>query len=803
MSTLTGITLGMALPEMVISALPQLPVGMYEQFCKNFCNHIAFMNTEYRGMISTGNFIERRYEDWRAHTRLLMSLLPPQLKEMVAGYMISNWRQEGYLFTVGLSLVDAANITHELTEQSPYYLSLTRAFNDIDAIADYKKVITVVHLAKNRQQAEWLVHSLRHWRDKLLDATRLKNGPTNTKTRFERLERVCQAIFDRQVRNPQPALVWAPLCIDSIASLFAFVNTIERDPQHYGLDDANFEYMKDTFRNLFVRYLSFDAVAGGGFGCYAHKIACFMAKSIMDYGVSCNHMVESMQEIFELLPSHFKKLSATDATDAPPMRFEVFMGCILSYPDKNYLSPAVLAAFKKRLFAIQPDLFKDCVWAVIYTFMTPQNIQALMANISLEHEQVLQVVNHPRRGRLLLGMVPNPTTIPQLVALGFSLEARGTHQQTALMQACQIGNIPVIQGLLAAGAHQLSLDDAGNTAAYHAAVLSSTPMLNRVRILSFFSTECLNYQAGPERKTVLMEVVMGNLSQAEKMVLVQALVAQGVRVDLETIYGQTAVDMAYTLGLEQLATLLRGHLYADPDFIDRGQALEMLQPQIGKYSQQAPEVEHIQLQLQRLFPNPYSKVRKQRIEQILQASEQGASSALGATNALPTDRIIDASGRGDFMTYQSYVNLRLTNSLHQYLRQSLSTIAELPPMVEIENFAQYLEQIVLQRPNRTESSLELDDIPSVDPITQDSLTCSIPHMHDLLTSIGTRNEAWRCLHEGLSNPERFIEMLENITGVDQSEKEEWVSLYHQGKVSLQMVHAVAQKLEPSRKRARQ
>lgn len=324
--------------------------------------------------------------------------------------------------------------------------------------------------------------------------------------------------------------------------------------------------------------------------------------------------------------------------------------------------------------------------------------------------------------------------MPDLLACGFDINARGSHQQTALMQAALRGNVSLVRSLLDHHAQVCMQDDAGRTALGYTLITGSASVADKHRMLDWLvgvDRRLLDLSIGAEQLSPLMlfikERVEGlhNVPDDEMVALTSRLLELGLRPEVQNAYQETAADMAYRGSLQPVGELLCQRMYVGSDFLDYGQALELVDQRVGA---EVPlhVITHVRDQMQLLFTYEHTKIRRELIErEIAQAVGQGgqSSSAAGSLN-----RIVDADGRRQFMTFGSYRKLVVSGSLHQFLRAHTS----IDDMREVVHFGAYLRQSLATAGMPEGRLLTFDDYPAVDPVTQEGLQISLEQFHELL-----------------------------------------------------------------------
>jgi hypothetical protein len=348
-------------------------------------------------------------------------------------------------------------------------------------------------------------------------------------------------------------------------------------------------------------------------------------------------------------------------------------------------------------------------------------------------DQVEQNVTHG----MFLGQLRTEREIiflPDLLALGIDINARSSHQQTALMQGALWGNLPLVRSLIDYGAQVSLQDDFGRTALGYALVSGISSVAEKSDMLAWLvaaDQSVLGMSTGPEQLTPLMLFIKDRVEgfhlipEDEMVALSQRLLDLGLRPEVLNAYHETAADIAYRGALQQVGQLLCQRMYAGSDFLDYGQAVELVDSRVGV---EVPlhVMTHLRDQMRLLFTYEHTKIRRELIErEIAQAVGQVGSAS---SSSASIDRIIDADGRRQFMTFGSYRKLLVSGSLHQFLRAQAST----SDMREVLRLGTYIRQSLVTSELPGGRLLTFDDYPAVDPVTQEGLQISLEQFHELL-----------------------------------------------------------------------
>lgn len=386
-------------------------------------------------------------------------------------------------------------------------------------------------------------------------------------------------------------------------------------------------------------------------------------------------------------------------------------------------------AFEELLRNIRTDQLSESYGQRSIQNLKPDKAAAVL-NLPYEGGFLLPVFLHNIRSQLLF---------PLLVHAGFNINARGKHEQTALMQCAMRGNIAMFDALMHHGADGLLVDDASRTVVDYIFISSRLShdqrkdLLNRVLV---YQPQLAAIVATTEGLSPVMNYIKIhqelNLSHTEEQMIeyIDILINRGVSIQAQTIYGLTAVDMAYAAHLNQLGHYLAERLYAQDAsdtnrYITYAQALEIFNQECASLTD-LQVVERMRDQLTALYRFEHTRVRTNT---VIDEIRQNLTTATQVVNdPYAQQRVIDADGNGSFISFSSYRQLVLTNTLHRAFKQAIRPDA----FVEIPSLAAYLLMLGQQRNSLNNGLLSFDHYPSLDPVTQEGLQITLTEFNALL-----------------------------------------------------------------------
>jgi hypothetical protein len=427
----------------------------------------------------------------------------------------------------------------------------------------------------------------------------------------------------------------------------------------------------------------------------------------------------------------------------------------------------------------------------------------------------VDVLNYACGGSLLLSRVHQQGAIeflPDLMAAGADINARGTHQQTVLMQCVLRGNLSMAEVLIQANADLELVDDADRTIidillispiaiddkkTLIRLVLEKKPLLaNRVsteerltpllRFVKFVTEQAQHRQL--QRSQELLQKL-----QEETCMVIEECTTLGCSLAAESLYQTNAADMAHMGGLPYVCSFIAQRLYATSDadqdpYLSRADALVM-------FNQRCELLENIDLvqALQAEFSSRYkfdhTKIRQSLVEEFIeQIMTRGHQSSV----VRDIHRIVDADGQGSFATFASYREMIITQTLHMMFKRAISPDA----IQEIDSLTDHLCAIVVRRSTGSHpSSVELsfDHYPVHDPVTLEGFIIQLDELHKLL--LRTEKNAMHAFVQRAYQNEAALADACRSTGIGEDELSDAVALYRLGKVNLATVRYFVENAE--------
>lgn len=429
----------------------------------------------------------------------------------------------------------------------------------------------------------------------------------------------------------------------------------------------------------------------------------------------------------------------------------------------------------------------------------------------LKPEFATAVLNLSHGGSLLVSHFKTPQHIallPHLITAGLDINARGTHQQTALMQSVLRRNYATAEALMHHGA-RLDLVDDNDRTIIDIVLLPLMPSDTRKLLLRTFLTKepmLANRLSTDERLTPLMRFAKCHIERLQSSEDVQSMVGplqefmcdiiqecmlHGCSLAPESLYHVNLADIAHLGGLPQVCEFVAERLYASsPDeqdpYISHSEALAIFNERCSTL-ENVDLMRSLQHKFAQLFTYDHTKIRR---SVVLQAIADILSSGDASVPVRDGNRIIDADGNGSLVTFDSYRQMVVTQTLHRMFNRTI----ELGQMQEVDSLAHYLCALKARRLHAGASSsdqqLTFDDYPVRDPLTLDGFIISLHELRTLLSM------TQRCpIHALISNAFQNEGSLRDAclaTGIVEDEVQSLCELYRQGMVNLATVRHVVE-----------
>jgi ankyrin repeat protein len=369
---------------------------------------------------------------------------------------------------------------------------------------------------------------------------------------------------------------------------------------------------------------------------------------------------------------------------------------------------------------------------------TIENQHALFAKIisSIREPYKTAFIRHRGTGQLLLAKIElhNLPLIETLIAHGADINARGTHRQTALMQAILRNNLPCMLKLLDLGADVSLIDDSDRT------VVDFTLLRQNIPALCYIADRhphLLNRQSTAQRLTPFVRHLldyqgMEISTDQEKMLLRIGLILtqRGFDPIIETLYGENTADIAHRMHLEELCKGISSVMYdkdaSEDCYLNAGQGLDFLKSLTKNRS--VIFMHNLSELKKRLYKYEHTHIRQSVLHEELQKIEAGPQEA---SPKIDDEAIVDSNQNGSFMTFASYNNLCMNGILHTMPTHATAPAGGMKPARP--TLAAYLLELAAKKGRH---ELTLDDYPVIDPATLEGFQISHAEFKELLDATG-------------------------------------------------------------------
>lgn len=398
-------------------------------------------------------------------------------------------------------------------------------------------------------------------------------------------------------------------------------------------------------------------------------------------------------------------------------------------------------------------------------------------------------IRHRGAGQLLLAEISheNLPLIDILVANGADINARGTHQQTALMQAILKNNFLCMHKLLALGADTTLTDDADRTI-FDFALLS-----NNIQIILHLADrypELANRRSTPQQLTPFIRHLLNHQTipmnadvESALIYIGLQLIHRGFNPAIETLYGENTADVAHRMNLDELCTRISSIMYASAPasdrYLDPQEGLDFLKSQT-KNRDVAFMAKLSQLK-KRLYKYEHTRVKQSVLYAELKKIETAPEEM---PEAIDDECIVDSNQAGSFMTYGSYNDLCMNGILHTIPQHAAAAGSMQPARPTL---AAYLLRLV-EKKGRHE--LALDDYPVVDPVSLEGFLISHTAFRELLDA--TKECPMKAQLYGCVRSKAHLASLLEKTPMAAHQAPEALELFDQQKVNLEVVRKIVE-----------
>lgn len=448
-------------------------------------------------------------------------------------------------------------------------------------------------------------------------------------------------------------------------------------------------------------------------------------------------------------------------------------------------------------------------------FNNPHQLQTLFSRVDSEHFGLLQV----------------------LIDGGLSFDCRSDGNRTALMEAVERGDKMMFEFLIAGGANITLADDTDKTVFDYALRLldydfyvdSLTPVYDdagtyqldiaalmklqdRIKLRSFFvealarsNPDLINRLSSAERLSPFVrwclsissyfldeEDAVNDFIEDDMKQVFDDLCRHGMDLFLTNVHGFFAFDIADELSLIRLRDHVCHAAYSRGDYISEQEAMEIAH-EFFKRGFPIEQIDACGRQVRLLFHGKdyYKKLRSEIVD-LLNGYASSATHVLPVT--ISADSIIDASGNGSFMTYESYLLLVAHGMLHQVIKTQLHDDAAdiLALKREVGSVALYVQKLIATRKKTDESNLLItfEDYPCKDVFSQEGLRVSLSSCMELL-AITQPSVSKDSVVKALSSSQSLQEALVALACLSTVEIEGYLDLFNHGLVDLEMIMHLA------------
>lgn len=359
-------------------------------------------------------------------------------------------------------------------------------------------------------------------------------------------------------------------------------------------------------------------------------------------------------------------------------------------------------------------------------------IENILRRAPLEIRTQLLQATDARRETLLFYVLRLPASqhkdnlLHTLLDLQADPNVHSTHQWTPLLRATNQGDLQSVGALLVRHADQRKVNDQGETPLHIVMKKLVTPTQATLSILNALATneffaDAINQQDTNGSTPLIILCRYGHPQIVSRFT--QRLIERGANPAIRDNESKTAGDYALARGIEVPG------LAPSSEYLSRAEAYAYARTRM----QQALTDNDLDEVLGILFPQPTSRVHQQGIDNRLSLLMHGTSPE--EMRRLRT-RLVDATGQGHLMTFESYQNAVKHQMLAGLARGKIGD------MQEVKDYASYMLELKNKRacssgviPQSPVLKLTLDDLAYIDLITQEGISLDINQFRRLVETL--------------------------------------------------------------------